>query len=80
MHLKRLISRESYCKPCRLFFVSDRSWLARSCFVISLLVSSDDVWVVVLADFQGQRGAVPCIDSDEQLLIYIPFIEQLQLQ
>ena len=41
-----------------IFFVSDRSWLARSCFVISLLVSSDDVWVVVLADFQGQRGAV----------------------
>ena len=30
------------------------------CFVIALLLSSNDVWVVVLADFQGQRGAVPC--------------------
>ena len=50
------------------------------CFVTAMLLSSNGDWVVVLADFQGQRGAVPCIDSDEQLLIYIPFIEQLQLQ
>jgi hypothetical protein len=46
------------------------------CFVTAMLLSSNGDWVVVLADFQG-RGAVPCIDSDEQLLIYIPFIEQL---